>query len=395
MRRPAPPGRSGRRRLAVAVLTPLFALTPTLADAQGAWLTVKPLGTARSHLAAATAPCPSGFSGHKDSDTCVYAIGGTSNGTNVLDSVEAYNPATNTWITVASLGTPRRDLAAATAPCPGSGGEHNNGNGNGNNGGNNNEKHNRICVYAYGGTSNGTNTLETVEAYNPATNTWTPVTPMETARRELAGASAPCPKGISGHKDSDTCVYAIGGTSNGTNVLDSVEAYNPAKNKWEELADLPTGRSGAAAAAAPCPSVVTDHPETCVYALDGSPTAQSQAVAYIPTANVWATLPVLPTARKGLAAAAAPCPADRKQGCVYGVGGTVAGTPVGATEAYHPAVNVWSTLPPLPTPRTNLAAATAPCPKGLHRTCVYAIGGESTNGQQLKVLKTVEAFAIE
>jgi hypothetical protein len=43
----------------------------------------------------------------------IYAIGGHPEGAN-LNPVEAYNPSTNTWTTVASMPTVRGQLAAAT-----------------------------------------------------------------------------------------------------------------------------------------------------------------------------------------------------------------------------------------------------------------------------------------
>ncbi|MEU1177336.1 kelch repeat-containing protein [Streptomyces sp. NPDC005820] len=397
----------------------MFALTPTVASAQGAWLTLEDLGTPRSRLAAATAPCPGGGAGHKGERSCVYAIGGTVDGTNGVSTVQAYDPATNTWLTVASLTTPRRDLAAATAPCPGSRGEHhgtggqgdiggqNNGGGQGNNNASGNTGDHRddrdaTCVYAIGGSTNGTTPLDTVEAYNPATNTWSSVTRLNTARTDLAGTAAPCPRNAPGLKG--ICVYAIGGTGGNGAVLGSVEVYSPEKNRWVTLDQgLPTPRSGLAAATALCPAVVVGRKEACVYAVGGGTTddQRRRVEVFLPVAGVWATLPSLPTARDGLAAAGAPCPREKAVSCVYAIGGNVPGTTtaLGTTETYDPAGNVWATLPPLPTPRTQLAATGAPCPDDLRRHCVYAIGGEraatTLRTPAITRLATVEAFDID
>jgi hypothetical protein len=82
--------------------------------------------------------------------------------------------------------------------------------------------------------------------------------------------------------------------------------------------------------------------------------------------------------------------------CVYALGGVnlISGS-LNTVEAYSPAANRWETLPPLPTAREFLAAATAPCPEpeyraGQEKTCVYAIGGRKTG----VALSTVEAFAV-
>jgi hypothetical protein len=165
---------------------------------------------------------------------------------------------------------------------------------------------------------------------------------------------------------------------------------------------------------------------TCVYAIGGfnGIFALNTVEAYIPAANVWATLPSLPTARADLAGATVPCPdasiggmyatapyAGEQWGslrspgywqetCVYAIGGNN-GSEQSTVEAYIPAANGWATLPSLPTARDSLAGATAPCPGALHHTCVYAIGGSSggafgfLNGGAFGFLNTVEAFDVE
>src|SRR5438874_829660 len=65
------------------------------------WSTVAPMPTARTALAAATG-----------SDGRTYAIGGF-DGTNILNTVEAYTPGSNSWSTVTPLPTARTALAAA------------------------------------------------------------------------------------------------------------------------------------------------------------------------------------------------------------------------------------------------------------------------------------------
>lgn len=389
------------RLLFAMLLAPLLALTPTLANAQGAWLTLPHLHTARSALAGVTAPCPKGVAGL--SGTCVYAVGGY-DGTGVAGTAEAYSPATNRWVTLPSMPTARQSLAGAAAPCPkGVAGLSG------------------TCVYAFGGSDGAQpapNQLNTVEAYSPATNTWVALPSMHSTRDGLAGATAPCPKRVAGL--SGTCVYAVGGAnrSAGTTHLNTVEAYSPATNLWVTLPSMPTARTLLAGAAAPCPQAVVggggdtphepdgrrradpDTPEgseSCVYAYGGFPGAAPDDLyrtteTHVPTANVWATLPLMPTARQSLAGAAAPCPKAATQRCVYAVGGTRTGTALGTVEAYIPTANVWATLPSMPTARFELAGAAAPCPDDLNRTCVYAVGG--SNGQALP-LDTVEAFDIE
>ncbi|MDK9498250.1 hypothetical protein QEZ40_003201 [Streptomyces katrae] len=240
--------------------------------------------------------------------------------------------------------------------------------------------------------------MDTVEAYSPATNRWVSLPPLARARAWMAGATAPCPAGVTGL--TGTCVYALGGADalNLSASVNTVEAYSPATNRWVTLRSLPTDHGAPAGAAGPCPHAVLSQQQTCVYVAGGSPGPAEldenhrKVAAYYPGANVWATLPSLPTIRQGLAGAAAPCPARPAETCFYAVGGED-GVALDTVESYNSVDNVWSTLPPLPTARLNLAAATAPCPANLNRTCVYAIGGKQAFGGD--PVPTVEAFDVE
>jgi N-acetylneuraminic acid mutarotase len=66
-------------------------------------------------------------------------------------------------------------------------------------------------LYAVGGYNGGP--LNTVEAYDPATNTWTTKAPMPTPRAFLAAGVV---NGV---------LYAVGGING--NYLNTVEAFNP------------------------------------------------------------------------------------------------------------------------------------------------------------------------
>jgi WD40 repeat protein len=154
--------------------------------------------TARGGLAAVTGP-----------DGRIYAIGGNAPGKS-LNTVEAYDPTTNTWATVANMPTARVYLTAATGPDG--------------------------RIYAIGGyqESDGKR-LDTVEAYDTKTKTWSTVASLPTARNALAAATGP-----------DGRIYAIGG-HNGGGMLNTVEAYNPSTNKWTVVSNMGTGRGQLAA----------------------------------------------------------------------------------------------------------------------------------------------------
>jgi N-acetylneuraminic acid mutarotase/serine/threonine protein kinase len=166
------------------------------------WTTVAPTPTARHGMAAVTGP-----------DGRIYAIGGTGPGGVSLSTVEAYDTKTNTWTTVASMPTARAYLAAATGPDG--------------------------RIYAIGGfVEKDGKLLTTVEAYDTMSNTWTIVAPMPTARNALAAVTGP-----------DGRIYAIGGHVAGGigGIINTVEAYNPSTNTWTPVANMPTVRGQLAA----------------------------------------------------------------------------------------------------------------------------------------------------
>ncbi|MEU9374235.1 kelch repeat-containing protein [Streptomyces sp. NPDC048255] len=359
---PGRPRRRGWRRLAVLAVVPLLALAVTSASAQGVWVTVPTIPTPRNALAAATAHCPEGLHG-----TCVYTVGGDLG----PDRFEAYSPHTNVWATLPPLKTPRVSVASSTAPCPdGVRGD---------------------CVYAVGGTV-GTTAVATAEAFSTETGTWLTLPPMPTARAGAAAATAPCADGLGLR---GTCVYVFGGNDLINPVHNTVEAYSPATGTWATVADLQIPRVAHGGAAAPCPGALGLR-GTCVYAMGGSndtASALPSAEVYSPVLNGWMHLPDMPTGRDDwVAAATAPCPEGLRGQCVYVLGGLGTAGTLDTVEAYSTVANTWVTMPSMPTPHRELAAAHAPCPKNKKQDCVYAIAGRSDAGS---TPAPTEALAIE
>lgn len=143
------------------------------------------------------------------SNGILYIVGGESHGS-CISTVQAYNPATNSWTTKASMPTARCHLAVVA---------DNNG-----------------LLYSIGGTdTTGSASYTNVEVYNPVTDTWTTKAPMPTGRRTFDAGMV---NGI---------IYAVGGTNfnNGTtnNALTTVEAFDPATDTWTTKASLPAGRN--------------------------------------------------------------------------------------------------------------------------------------------------------
>jgi kelch-like protein 8/kelch-like protein 20 len=63
--------------------------------------------------------------------------------------------------------------------------------------------------------------LGALEVYNPATNAWTTLLSMPTARFDLAAVTTSCPPGMTG-----SCIYAMGGVA-ASGVTDAHEAFDP------------------------------------------------------------------------------------------------------------------------------------------------------------------------
>jgi N-acetylneuraminic acid mutarotase len=140
-------------------------------------------------------------------DGIIYAIGG--HWSPGLATVEAYNPVTDNWTSKTPMPTSRGFLSVSVVDG---------------------------IIYAIGGCKDVTGIgLSNVEAYDPKTNTWTEKAPMPTARLLLTTCEV------------DGIIYAIGGASTftpGASTLKTVEAYDPAANTWTEKADMPTLRGG-------------------------------------------------------------------------------------------------------------------------------------------------------
>lgn len=174
-----------------------------------AWSVQAPMPTPRRYAASA---CVGGM---------MYVLGGVISGT-VTGANEAYDPIANVWTARARMPTPRFLFAAVAV-----GGK----------------------IYAIGGVTallggiSGGNVsliyLDTVEVYDPGSDSWTTAAPMPTPRGGL-GAADP----------GNGMIYAAGGLD-ATGSLNVCERYNPGVDAWYPRAPLgapasppATGRHG-------------------------------------------------------------------------------------------------------------------------------------------------------
>jgi len=187
---------------------------------------------------------------------------------------------------------------------------------------------------------------------------------MPTARNLLASVLGP-----------DGRIYAIGGwfAPNGPILASAtVEAYDPTANAWASLPAMPTARYYLGAAAA----------NGKLYAIGGGAATQpflDKVEVYDSVANLWSPAHAMPTAREALAVVTGP------DGKIYGIGGLNGTGPLSTVEVYDAAQDSWSTVAPMPTARYALAAAVGPDGR------IYAIGGTDGNSP---ALSTVEAYDI-
>lgn len=183
----------------------------------------------------------------------LYAVGGFVPYVGSVGAVEAYDPATDTWTTKAPMLTPRDYLAVGIL-----------------NG----------VLYAVGGyvhPGGAQMQSDSVEAYDPVSNTWT------------SKASMTIPRSMLGVAVVNGILYAVGGTSQNVEV----EAYNPTTNTWTTKASMPTKRSGLGV------GVVNG----LIYAVGGVPIPGdtqgflNTVEAYDPSTNIWTTKAKMPTPR--------------------------------------------------------------------------------------------------
>jgi N-acetylneuraminic acid mutarotase len=202
-------------------------------------------------------------------DGRLYLVGGGHLSEALSNKLFVYNPITNNWTEGANLPTARGALTANFI-----------------NG----------TLYATGGIdfSGASNSNQ---AYDPKTDTWRERAPMPTAREHLTSAVA------------DNKLYVIGGRqadddgSPKVNV-DRVEMYNPLNDSWAVMEQMPTKRSGIAAAASPINGNIYVFGGENPFRDEGPIRTLDVAERYNPKINNWTSEQAMPTARHGLAAMA-------------------------------------------------------------------------------------------
>jgi N-acetylneuraminic acid mutarotase len=302
----------------------------------------------------------------------LFVVGGRVDCGKTTDSVEAFDPKTETWSDRSRLPSPREGQVVVAA----------------------NGK-----LYAIGGTNNRQAITFNTE-YDPATDAWTERAPLPNPRAYAAAV-------VIGN-----LIYLIGDGGPDPESMRSMLAYDYVTNSWSAKAPMPIGRSQFGAA------VLNNH----IYVFGGNGNS-GQVDAYDPSSDSWSTGPSMSSMRSGFGAIAfdgsiyfaggqdesnhlssmmtftpcldngswitkAPMPTARKSaaigqinGVVYVVGGFTGQRQWvfhTENEAYDPQSNSWSTKAPMPTPRdtsgTNGAVVGGK---------MYVIGGNARNEEGL------------
>jgi N-acetylneuraminic acid mutarotase len=294
----------------------------------GPWSTKAPMLTERMCLAAGVV------------NGKIYAIGGTiGRETTGLQTVEEYDPMSDTWTMKAPMPTARECLAASAV----------------------NGK-----IYAIGGSQTWFGSgLNIVEEYDPETDIWVTKTPMPTARLGLS-----------------TCVlnekiYAIGGlsgwSSNDANVH-AVEEYDPATDKWTSKAEIPNARTFLSM------GVVNGK----IYTFGGASSAQvvrSVVEVYDPVSDTWTdTTAQLPASRGAGSTSVV-------NGKIYVIGGIPSNfsAPVSKMEEYDPVTDTWVA-------KTNMPTARLFHVEGTVNDKIYIVGGSLTGLPNVSPTAVVEVY---
>jgi N-acetylneuraminic acid mutarotase len=284
---------------------------PSFSNDETDWSPKAPMNTARAQFAAVT-----GLDGMIYVFAGYTTIGSTAN----LNSTERYNPATNTWESLAPNPFVTRGASYARGP---------------------NGK-----IYVISGWTSGPTT--TNQIYDPDTNTWSAGAPIPTSRWEAAATRGP-----------DGRIYFFGGET--TNEL---QIYDTVGDSWTTGAPMPSNRKEHKAVLAN---------DGLIYVIGGSESASVDV--YDPSNDTWlnSTVPDMPARRNQFGAALG------GDGKIYVIGGkTSGGNDSGPffneVSILDLAANTWTVGTDLmPTARGELVAVES-------QGTIYALGGTSGTG---------------
>lgn len=224
-----------------------------------------------------------------------------------------------------------------------------------------------------------------VYEYDPATNQWTKKKPMALASHHVA------------FTEYRGKIYAFGGfvpPKSGPPAwvpINNAWEYDPAADTWKALAPMPSRRGSAVAAVAGGKiyviggaTTIPGSKETAVF-----PTHPHMSVGtveeYDPEANTWRERNPMPTPRNHAAAGVV-------DGKIYVIGGRVGAAFIGlasdisVVEEYDPVANQWAG------PRARMPIARSAIAAGVYDGRIYVAGGEYQDPHMMATFRAVEAY---
>lgn len=322
--------------IAAAALS--FLVFTGVAHAQGHWAKL------------ARFPEPAQEIGGAAGDGKIYVFGGLAAGNNTAPKglVWVYDTATDTWTKKKKMPLPAHHVAVTVY-------------------------HGKAYVFGGGAQlqPGGPNWVPINNAweYDPATDTWKALAPMPTARGAAVAAEV-------GGK-----IYVIGGASvhPGAKIvglsattphrsLGTNEMYDPATNTWESRSPMPTSRNHAAIGVVNGKIYVLGGRLGSVF-VNASPTDVVEE--YDPATDSWGFAKArMPMPRSGTAYGS-------YEGKIYVAGGEYLDNQIVGVyrdlQAYDPATNEWSMLPPMANPRHGLVG-------GISGNRFYVVSGHMQSG---------------
>jgi len=202
--------------------------------------------------------------------------------------------------------------------------------------------------------------MNAVEVYDIATDRWSKCKALPTPRTALCAVAA---TDSLGHM----LIYAIGGRNFDLpgNGLSVVEAYDPLADTWTSKAPMPLNLHGMTA---------TLGPDGKIYVLGGTNSKANDVnfvQAYDPKTDRWTQPGVMPYGQE--CACSTLIPGENGEIVVFGGWGDPKKQSLGRVAAYNPRTNSWHSLPGLLSPTAAAGAATVTTADGFTR--LYVIGG--------------------
>ena len=245
----------------------------------------------------------------------VYVFSGHNDQGNGNTSVFKYDPANDSWTSVANQTVvPAVDHAVAEVI----GGK----------------------IYMFGGIKDDGSESNALAIYDPVSDSWTTGAPL-TKDGSVFNVGSVSSAAIDGK------LYIAGGIHNGATVTNTF-VYDPGTNTWGELGPMPEGRNHAGGVGYNGKFYIFGGRCCGGNVVDNS---FNDSFVYDPTTNSWSQLADMLSARGGVGTAV------ELNGELLVIGGEGGGLSNGTfpnVEGYDPATNIWRSLPDLPTPRHGI-----------------------------------------